>query len=432
MQYELTPPDRDHEGKMARADLFKLAQYSFKLFKMMEDEQQLDGWVQAKITKAADYIASVYHYLEYEMKFSDYGQRLENSDVYTESIRDVYASKLMEAKKKMDKLKAAMEKKDRVEEGFADLDKYMKDKEKSKGTGKFDKKKISTGTVYTKKSEKDIDDEEDTPKSKKVKESFPTVADAKARHEKEKGTGKFDKKKISTGTVYTRKADKDIDDEEDTPKKNKKVKEGAKPDFLDMDKDGNKKEPMKKAAKDAKKKAPVKEGAAPYAPVYLQHLKQQFGDKKVLDRSDKYKIADIIKKSSIEHLKQLALANIPHVSNAAKNYIKHKTPGGMVNYKEAEVQAPNHELSDLSRKASSIAQIIKRKINSGEQMDDRDYNQMAELGAVLSRVGASFGPKSMKDVMNHMIQYTNDRNDEGHDYPEFTVDRFKELIAMAK
>ena len=33
---------------------------------------------------------------------------------------------------------------------------------------------------------------------------------------------------------------------------------GSKPDFLDLDKDGNKKEPMKKAAKDAKKK-PVKE-----------------------------------------------------------------------------------------------------------------------------------------------------------------------------
>lgn len=33
----------------------------------------------------------------------------------------------------------------------------------------------------------------------------------------------------------------------------KPVKEAAKPDFLDLDKDGNKKEPMKKAAKDAKK-----------------------------------------------------------------------------------------------------------------------------------------------------------------------------------
>jgi hypothetical protein len=39
--------------------------------------------------------------------------------------------------------------------------------------------------------------------------------------------------------------------------KDKKVKEAAKPDFLDMDKDGNKKEPMKKAVAD-KKKAPFK------------------------------------------------------------------------------------------------------------------------------------------------------------------------------
>lgn len=35
----------------------------------------------------------------------------------------------------------------------------------------------------------------------------------------------------------------------------------AKPDFLDLDKDGNKKEPMKKAASDKKEKKPVKEGA---------------------------------------------------------------------------------------------------------------------------------------------------------------------------
>jgi hypothetical protein len=40
-------------------------------------------------------------------------------------------------------------------------------------------------------------------------------------------------------------------------KKGEKVKEGAKPDFLDMDKDGDKKEPMKKAVADKK----VKEGS---------------------------------------------------------------------------------------------------------------------------------------------------------------------------
>jgi hypothetical protein len=33
---------------------------------MIKEGEELDGWVQAKITKAADYISSVYHYLEYE------------------------------------------------------------------------------------------------------------------------------------------------------------------------------------------------------------------------------------------------------------------------------------------------------------------------------------------------------------------------------
>ena len=56
----------DHEAKMARAELYKLAQYSAKLFKMINENDELDGWVQSKITKAADYISSVYHYMEYE------------------------------------------------------------------------------------------------------------------------------------------------------------------------------------------------------------------------------------------------------------------------------------------------------------------------------------------------------------------------------
>ena len=63
---DLTPRQEDHEAKMARADLFKLAQYSFKLFKMIHEDQELEGWVQAKITLAADYIERVRDYIEYE------------------------------------------------------------------------------------------------------------------------------------------------------------------------------------------------------------------------------------------------------------------------------------------------------------------------------------------------------------------------------
>ena len=186
-----------------------------------------------------------------------------------------------------------------------------------------------------------------------------------------------------------------------------------------------------KKIKDLKKKESVKEGAA-LSPTFIKHLQMTFGDKAQLSRSEMRKVEDMINKLSIENIKTLMSANIPHVSQMAKLYLRNKTPGGMIKYKEAEVQTPTHELSDLARKATSIAQKIKRKINSGEQMDDRDYNQMAELGAILSRFGTSFGPKSMKDVMAHMVQYTNDRNEEGHGYPEFNPDRFKELIAMAK
>lgn len=64
--------DQDHEVQMARSDLYKLAEYSIKLHDMLKsipEEQGIEGWQQAKITKAADYISSVFHNLDYDMKF---------------------------------------------------------------------------------------------------------------------------------------------------------------------------------------------------------------------------------------------------------------------------------------------------------------------------------------------------------------------------
>ena len=62
--------ERDHEVQMARSDLYKLAKYSIKLHEMLKNVSEaegIEGWQQAKITKAADYISSVYHSLDYEM-----------------------------------------------------------------------------------------------------------------------------------------------------------------------------------------------------------------------------------------------------------------------------------------------------------------------------------------------------------------------------
>jgi hypothetical protein len=107
----LQPGQSDREGAMAKADLYKIANYSHKLFKQIEDQDQMEAWVQAKITKAADYIASVYHYLEYEMKFSQYGQALEDSGVYSESQKRAIKNRLMEAKEKVKELKLKQAKK---------------------------------------------------------------------------------------------------------------------------------------------------------------------------------------------------------------------------------------------------------------------------------------------------------------------------------
>ena len=59
--------EKDHEVQMARSDLYKAAKYAVSIHKMMKDVsemQGIDGWVASKITKAADYLSSVKHYME--------------------------------------------------------------------------------------------------------------------------------------------------------------------------------------------------------------------------------------------------------------------------------------------------------------------------------------------------------------------------------
>ena len=111
---------------------------------------------------------------------------------------------------------------------------------KADGVQKGEKVKVGGKTYPVKEASKPDADKNGIPdyaedgkgkndlkkKDKKVKEGFPTVADAKARAEKEKTTGKFDKKETSTGTVYTRKSNTFTDggDDSDTKKAKKAAK----------------------------------------------------------------------------------------------------------------------------------------------------------------------------------------------------------------
>ena len=306
-QGAMPAPEHDDEGKMAKADLYKTARYALKLFKMMDDNAQLEGWVQAKITKAADYMASVYHYMEYEMKFSEYGQKLEMSDMYTAEEKRILKNKLMEAKDKMKALKKAqaekMKKKDdkkkdeKVEEatGFTAKDK-RKGKVDNSTKSQYSVKLMHKDGAKTKNVHYDADEGESEGEvrdragrdhksqgysvdSIRKKTSENTMAQPKPTNPKYKGVTNNvpsppdgasapppSNVKTREGQKLSKK-DYDGDGKKEPPKDEvwgsrakaaakagHPFKEGkkAKPDFLDMDKDGNKKEPMKKAVKDKK------------------------------------------------------------------------------------------------------------------------------------------------------------------------------------
>jgi len=64
----------DEEGRMAKRQLSDIAEYAQELSQMLSDETQLEAWVQSKLTKAADYIKTVKHYVEYGMEEGAYDQ----------------------------------------------------------------------------------------------------------------------------------------------------------------------------------------------------------------------------------------------------------------------------------------------------------------------------------------------------------------------
>ena len=77
--------ESDHEVQMARAELYKIAKYAIKMHEMLkgvEEREGLEGWVQSKITKAADYMGSVYHHMDYEQKFDEVQEAKQTTEKY--------------------------------------------------------------------------------------------------------------------------------------------------------------------------------------------------------------------------------------------------------------------------------------------------------------------------------------------------------------
>jgi len=147
--------------------------------------------------------------------------------------------------------KSAAEKK-----GDRELDKAEKAKSKDwqKRFGKDSVRKHSSESI-----------EEASDKQKAAREKFLAMVDKKKGEKKEESVKEAKK----------------------SMKKDKKMDEAAKPDFLDMDKDGDKKEPMKKAVADKKKKT-VKESVEQKLTFRdMAKLVQESGGQQAIDPLDK-------------------------------------------------------------------------------------------------------------------------------------------------
>jgi hypothetical protein len=58
--------ETDYEGEMAKSELRNIIQNAEELFNMLDEDTQLEAWVQSKLTKANDYLSSVTQYLKYQ------------------------------------------------------------------------------------------------------------------------------------------------------------------------------------------------------------------------------------------------------------------------------------------------------------------------------------------------------------------------------
>ena len=443
MQNEVKPQMQvqqasDGEGAMARADLYRAAKNAMKLFQMVQEGQELEGWVQAKITKSADYLDSVYHYMEYQMKFGGGGQAASVDDI-TGEAEIVSANTVSEeddekpidmeesmnyeqrlkallegAKQKAMMLKKKPAKKDeKVEEGKTEVQydkagkrtgvkhtsthKYSDEphtEPKSQAKGKSAAEKVGDKAA-DKQQEKDSKDyAKKNPGSvtrykdgKKVSEAstgkkFDALKHVKNPTKGEKTAAKDVKRGsygdraallksaeadgrvkeavfVKPGAREKMAADKAAKDKEEqnrvrTPVNLKKepVKEASKPDFLDMDDDNDKKEPMKKAIAD--KKAGPKKGVNPFAKknegiVSAVKSAVGMGAKKPLTTAEKNAAAHAANKGK----------NMPSSGNAADDYDyftgRDKVLGG--EKKKESVKESVTESADLTRMKQFLTRL---------------------------------------------------------------------------
>ena len=97
--------DDDHEGNMAKRQMFKTAQYAVEIYDNIHDDDEFPAWIQSKMIKIADYIGAVKHYLEYDHVM---GEKLDKDATAGDYVKDFRKSDAPQFKGKSKKKKQQM------------------------------------------------------------------------------------------------------------------------------------------------------------------------------------------------------------------------------------------------------------------------------------------------------------------------------------
>jgi hypothetical protein len=73
----------DEEGGMAKSQLKAIARYANAISDMLEDDTQLDAWVQGHISKAEQLMDQVGHFMEGEGEEGDDDEKEQTATIYT-------------------------------------------------------------------------------------------------------------------------------------------------------------------------------------------------------------------------------------------------------------------------------------------------------------------------------------------------------------
>jgi hypothetical protein len=206
-----------------------------KLFQMVQDGQQLEGWVQAKITKAADYLDSVYHYMEYQAKFGQGGVAISLDDITSDAAVSGKQGAVSEEDDEKE-IKESMNYEQKLQALLEGAKKKMKSamKDEKVKEGKtevqYDKDGKRTGVKHT-STHKYSDEPHTEPKSQvKGKSAAEKAGDKAADKQQEKDSKEYAKKnpgsvkRYKDGKLVSEDADSKKAEEEKRKKEEKKKK----------------------------------------------------------------------------------------------------------------------------------------------------------------------------------------------------------------